>query len=119
MLSNILLGGLGLIIVLSLFIGGSMLAGLCHEVFTPDLDFFGMIWHWIFLAPLWWLAVRSLSSEQFNHPVATYVGFLPFLVLIGALISQFGPGNPWLLPAMAIAYAGYFTIAERVGNLSS
>lgn len=114
MRSEFLLGVLGLIVVVSCFFGGTMLAGLCHDLLTPNLDIFYMIWMWICLIPFWWICVRTLSPKQFDHPVATYVGFLPLFLFMDILILKLGSGNPWLLPAMAIAYAVFFAIAERV-----
>src|SRR3954463_16227193 len=86
------------IIVMTVLIGGFIVAGICQETLTPNLDFFYMIWLWVCLIPFWWLCCTSLASDRIQHPAATYIGFLPLFLLVEVLTAKIGPGNPWLIP---------------------
>ena len=118
-LLTFLLTVLGLIMVVSLLFGGMILAGFCHELLTPDLDIFYVIWLWICGIPIWWLGVRTLATERIQHPVAAYLAFLPFLVLWQVLFSWLEPRNPLLIVGLAvITFAAYPTVAVwRKGSL--
>ena len=100
---------------LSVAVGGMILAGICHEFFTPNLDFCYMVWLWICQIPFVWIVSR-VFRDRIRHPVANYVGFLPYALTFGALMTLIGPRNAWFLPAVVIATAIYFSIAERVGK---
>jgi len=117
MKSEFLLGVVGFLIVFLALVGGMIIAGVCHRLLTPHLDFCYMIWLWLWLIPLWWICTVTLVSDRIQHPVATYVGFLPLFLAMHAVISQFGPGNPWLLPAMIAACVFYSVISTGVDKV--
>ncbi len=111
-------GVLGFLIVFSTIVGGMSAAGICHEMLTPNIDIFYMIWLWVGGIPFWWLAVRTLVARRFEHPVATYLAILPLVLLFSLLLSWIGPGNLWLIALVSsIAYFVYIIVGERVGRL--
>jgi hypothetical protein len=118
MISKFLLGVAGLIIVLSAFWGGMMVASFCHDLLTPNYDICYVIWAWISLIPFGWICSRAFASESMQHPVATYLGLLPLILLMHVLLSQLGPGNPWLLPCMLVAVYAYITLESKVRQIA-
>ena len=117
MKSEFLLGVVGFLVVLTVLVGGMIMAGICHELLTPNFDILYMFWLWIWLAPFWWIGTRTLAFKQFEHPLVAYVGFLPLLMVLSILISWLEPGNPWILGTMVILYAVYFAISKRISQL--
>jgi hypothetical protein len=105
MKSSFLQGVVGFIIVMSVLVGGMVLAGLCHELLTPSLAICYVIWLWVCLIPFFWLCYMTLHHVE--HPVRAYVGLLPFVLLMGLLTDIIGPENPWMIPAMLVAIASY------------
>jgi hypothetical protein len=104
---------LGLLIVTSVLAGGMALAGVCQRLFTPNIDVFYMVWLWFGLIPFWWILGRTMP-ERIPHPTATYVSFLPFLLISGFLLHEFGANNRWIIVVLAAAFGVYFSIAERL-----
>lgn len=86
MKSEFLLGVIGFLIVFTALVGGMIVAGVCHKLLTPSLDICYMIWLWLGLIPFWWICAAMLASDHIQHPVATYIGFLPLLLIMHAVI---------------------------------
>lgn len=115
MRSQFLLGLIGLAIVMLFTLGGIIVALFLHQLVTPSLDSFLLIWIWIGLIPSWWLFTRVFSDdERFQNPVATYTGLLPFLLLLHVIMILFDPGDTWLWPVFAVFVLVYSKIAPRV-----
>lgn len=119
MRSSLLRGLIGFLIVMSALVGGMALAGICHESLTPHLPWLYMIWLWLCLIPFWWLGCKSLASHRIEHPAATYLVFLSFLLAVHILVERIGPGNPWLLPALLAASLAYSVISTGVRKVLS
>jgi hypothetical protein len=117
MRSSLLHGLIGYIIVMSVLIGGMLVAGICHHLLTPNFAFGYMLWLWVCLIPFWGLCCTSLASDHIQHPATTYVGFLPLLLLIYLVVDRIGPGNPWLAPALWAAVAAYTVVLWGVRKL--
>lgn len=72
---------------------------------------------WLGLIPFWWLCSATLSTGQLEHPAATYIGLLPFLLVMDVLLNLFQPGNPWLWLAFAATVLAYSAVARWVNRL--
>ncbi len=109
-MSNILLGILGFVIVMSFIIGGMFAGGLLQASLTPDVGFFYPVWLWVGLMPCAWLMVRTGLADRVKHPVKAYAALLPLALITGVpfhyffelmdeahrtLIDKLGLENPW------------------------
>ena len=91
--SQFLLGVAGWAIVMVTLVGGMSLAGLLHHLVTPNHHAFYSVWLWVCLIPFGWLCVTTLGDECTRYPVATYIGLLPFGLIMHYLLRQFEPGD--------------------------
>jgi hypothetical protein len=119
MRSSFAQGLIGFLIVMSVLVGGTEAAGACHRLLTANVPALYMFWLWVCLIPFWWLCWTTLARDRIDRPVATYVWFLPPLVLCSLLVDALGPLSPWLLPAMLAVLVAHAVVRNAVQRLGT
>jgi hypothetical protein len=112
-------GLIGFIIVMSALVGGTEAAGACHELVTANVPTLYVLWLWVCLIPFWWLCWYTLGRDRMDRPVATYLWFLPPLMLCSLLTDVLGPLNPWLFPAMVVVFTAHAVVRSAVHRLGT
>ncbi len=121
MMSRLLLGILGFVIVFGSIVGGMLAGGYVHHWLTPNIRFMYMIWLWIGMTPFMWICSRTIPPKC-NHTewLSNWLSALPLLVVAGIILDVWSDWileNVYLIAFLMLVVAALIEVPARIRQI--